>query len=664
MWPLLLDMTKDESVQNLRNLELEAYSHLVSALRAQGPLNSDKRKLLKETSSVLNISQERHKAEIRRALSDEKLNTICYQVNNHNEFSEEWAQEGRRSVSLVPRMSPQTGYSVIADELSEAANQSNKLPLSTSSDRKRIAVSHPNQILNDGKSNMFKLPDGSKHDDSKKRKLSICPENSTLAQHLLGTPKITRIQQIYKQKVKIKPKDQIEKSKSDDDESSQDSITPHLPNQILIPKHAQTFKITTGSVVPSTSSQKINLISSVNLQPANVQEISELNSEQKANDLPLTLSQNIVSHPMDNNRDKILTTLKSNNNITFKTLSGAVTTPVDLNKVVKMCPSRKITKTVRTATGQKLIVVSNTQTIPTSSLHRTLTLPFVKNISVRNFDKFKIVTTTVTTTNITTTVVNSSTLNSAKHKVVTVKTNPTGAKKIFPVTQLQVLKKGNIKVLPFGGKILGKATTSTTSSPVYIMNSVGSLQTLTKTTTAVPIVTTTKESAVIENHQIESESPNKCNNLVEESQPSVEDNNKNIYNEAVEMKNEVTDINVGITEDYDAKIDEFHIQTIPVVECAAVIEKDKVEDNKEKVKQVNSIVVENECNSLEEAISDQPQQDSETISEPNVFVTEEVKVGYVNEHQVSEESDNLIKSNFFPQQADNFMNLKIDYQSN
>lgn len=60
-------------------LELEAYSQLVSALRAQGPLNSDKRKLLKDTSSLLNITQERHKAEVRRAINDEKLSTIAYQ---------------------------------------------------------------------------------------------------------------------------------------------------------------------------------------------------------------------------------------------------------------------------------------------------------------------------------------------------------------------------------------------------------------------------------------------------------------------------------------------------------------------------------------------------------------------------------------------------------
>lgn len=60
-------------------LELEAYASLVSALRAQGALNTEKIKLLKESSVVLNISQDRHKAEVRRAVNDEKLNTIAYQ---------------------------------------------------------------------------------------------------------------------------------------------------------------------------------------------------------------------------------------------------------------------------------------------------------------------------------------------------------------------------------------------------------------------------------------------------------------------------------------------------------------------------------------------------------------------------------------------------------
>lgn len=51
----------------------------MTALRAQGPLNAEKLKLLKETASALNIAPDRHKAEIRRAVNDEKLNTIAFQ---------------------------------------------------------------------------------------------------------------------------------------------------------------------------------------------------------------------------------------------------------------------------------------------------------------------------------------------------------------------------------------------------------------------------------------------------------------------------------------------------------------------------------------------------------------------------------------------------------
>lgn len=59
--------------------ELEAYAGLVTALRAQGCLNQEKAKILKDTCILLNITQDRHKAEIRRVVNDEKLNTIAYQ---------------------------------------------------------------------------------------------------------------------------------------------------------------------------------------------------------------------------------------------------------------------------------------------------------------------------------------------------------------------------------------------------------------------------------------------------------------------------------------------------------------------------------------------------------------------------------------------------------
>ncbi|KAJ8975838.1 hypothetical protein NQ317_001235 [Molorchus minor] len=173
MWPLLLDMTKEESVQNLRNLELEAYAHLVSALRAQGPLNSDKRKLLKETSVALNITQERHKAEVRRAISDEKLNTIAYHITGHGESLEDWAQEGRRLVPLLPRTAPQTAFSALADETAEVATQCNKqLPLPSSTERKRQTVTQLSAAATTetSKTVPFRIPDPPKAEENKKEK--------------------------------------------------------------------------------------------------------------------------------------------------------------------------------------------------------------------------------------------------------------------------------------------------------------------------------------------------------------------------------------------------------------------------------------------------------------------------------------------------------------
>lgn len=99
MWPLLLDSSEEECMKTLRRLgisttffldknstntnlffccvELEAYGCLVSALRAQGGLTSEKLKILKETASALHITPERHRAEIRRAVNDEQLCTIA-----------------------------------------------------------------------------------------------------------------------------------------------------------------------------------------------------------------------------------------------------------------------------------------------------------------------------------------------------------------------------------------------------------------------------------------------------------------------------------------------------------------------------------------------------------------------------------------------------------
>lgn len=100
---------------------------------------------------------------------------------------------------MLPRVPPQTPYTIIADDASEAAVQYNKqLPLPANTERKRSATSlSPSGSNNEtvGKSQTFRVPEVPK-DDFKKRKSHI-GENSSLAQHLLG-PKLSRIQQIYR----------------------------------------------------------------------------------------------------------------------------------------------------------------------------------------------------------------------------------------------------------------------------------------------------------------------------------------------------------------------------------------------------------------------------------------------------------------------------------
>ncbi|KAM8817863.1 BRCA2-interacting transcriptional repressor EMSY isoform 10-T10 [Rhynchonycteris naso] len=124
VWPTLLDLSRDECKRILRKLELEAYAGVISALRAQGDLTKEKKDLLGELSKVLSISTERHRAEVRRAVNDERLTTIAHNMSGPNSSSE-WSIEGRRLVPLMPRLVPQTAFTVTANAVANAAVQHN-----------------------------------------------------------------------------------------------------------------------------------------------------------------------------------------------------------------------------------------------------------------------------------------------------------------------------------------------------------------------------------------------------------------------------------------------------------------------------------------------------------------------------------------------------------
>ena len=56
--------------------ECQAYTSLVDTYRAGGVLTEEKKSSLERVAALLNITGARHKAEIRRAVNDEVLNTI------------------------------------------------------------------------------------------------------------------------------------------------------------------------------------------------------------------------------------------------------------------------------------------------------------------------------------------------------------------------------------------------------------------------------------------------------------------------------------------------------------------------------------------------------------------------------------------------------------
>ncbi|XP_056909637.1 BRCA2-interacting transcriptional repressor EMSY [Takifugu flavidus] len=140
VWPTILDLGRDECKRILRKLELEAYAGVISALRAQGDLTKEKKDLLGNLTKILGISTERHRAEVRRAVNDERLNTIAYHMSGPNSSSE-WSIEGRRLVPLMPRLVPQTAFTVTANAVANAtANQNASLPVPAETGNKEVVV--------------------------------------------------------------------------------------------------------------------------------------------------------------------------------------------------------------------------------------------------------------------------------------------------------------------------------------------------------------------------------------------------------------------------------------------------------------------------------------------------------------------------------------------
>ncbi|KAL6079509.1 hypothetical protein STEG23_038064, partial [Scotinomys teguina] len=172
---------------------LEAYAGVISALRAQGDLTKEKKDLLGELSKVLSISTERHRAEVRRAVNDERLTTIAHNMSGPNSSSE-WSIEGRRLVPLMPRLVPQTAFTVTANAVANAAVQHNAslpVPAETAS-KEGVSCSDEDEKprkrrrTNSSSSSPVVLKEVPK---------AIVPVSKTITVPVSGSPKMSNIMQ-------------------------------------------------------------------------------------------------------------------------------------------------------------------------------------------------------------------------------------------------------------------------------------------------------------------------------------------------------------------------------------------------------------------------------------------------------------------------------------
>ncbi|KAM9173696.1 BRCA2-interacting transcriptional repressor EMSY isoform 3-T3 [Pangshura tecta] len=253
VWPTLLDLSRDECKRILRKLELEAYAGVISALRAQGDLTKDKKDLLGELSKVLSISTERHRAEVRRAVNDERLTTIAHNMSGPNSSSE-WSIEGRRLVPLMPRLVPQTAFTVTANAVANAAIQHNSsLPVPAETGNKEgVSCSDDDEKprkrrrTNSSSSSPVLLKEVPK---------AVTPVTKTITVPVSGSPKMSNIMQ-----------------------SIANSLPPHMsPVKITFTKPStQTTNTTTQKVIIVTTSPSSTFVPNILSKSHNYAAVTKL----------------------------------------------------------------------------------------------------------------------------------------------------------------------------------------------------------------------------------------------------------------------------------------------------------------------------------------------------------------------------------------------------
>ncbi|VEN49037.1 unnamed protein product, partial [Callosobruchus maculatus] len=392
-------------------------------------------------------------------------------VTGSTDTSEDWAQEGRRLVPLLPRTAPQTALSALADEAADVANQCNKqLPVPTSTERRRPPVvsgqaqpPHPTTTvasvsdmsgLGASKSTMpFRMPDPPKPDD-KKRKLA--QDTSNLAQQLIS-PRLCRIQNLYRQRSKSKSREIHKK---------------------LEPEHLEVYEqhlIPGVQAIPVSQSQfvhqKVNVLQNITLQPIKEEEA----------DMDSSVYQQRCSNE-NHSPQKVFI----NANLSAAMKSGSL--PSGELKQIKMASA-----------------------------------------------------------------------------------------KVIPLSQLQMLSsKGSIRVLPLGGKIVGKGLTSLSpsASSLYVMN------TSPKLVKAPPKVQV--QSIEVKTEEIEEDGTTRSSNLRGNNKPTIMEN---------DLQNAPSIVTIQNQENFEVKVEK--VEEVHIPEIKTEIENFKQETEREEDK-TKVIVVKNE----------------------------------------------------------------------
>uniref|UniRef100_A0A8C0BJJ1 BRCA2-interacting transcriptional repressor EMSY n=1 Tax=Buteo japonicus TaxID=224669 RepID=A0A8C0BJJ1_9AVES len=417
VWPTLLDLSRDECKRILRKLELEAYAGVISALRAQGDLTKEKKDLLGELSKVLSISTERHRAEVRRAVNDERLTTIAHNMSGPNSSSE-WSIEGRRLVPLMPRLVPQTAFTVTANAVANAAVQHNaSLPVPAETGNKEVVVCYsytsttstptstpvPSGSVATVKSprpaspasNVVVLPSGStvyvksvscSDDDEKPRKRRRTNSSSSSPVLLKEVPKaVTPVTKTITVPVSGSPK------MSNIMQSIANSLPPHMsPVKITFTKPStQTTNTTTQKVIIVTTSPSSTFVPNILSKSHNYAAVTKLvptsviASTTQKQPVVITASQSsLVSSSSSSsscstpsctaNTIAVTAVVSSTPSVVMSTVAQGVKIITQQVQPSKILP-KPVTATLPSSSNSPIMVVSSNGTIMTTKLVTTPT---------------------------------------------------------------------------------------------------------------------------------------------------------------------------------------------------------------------------------------------------------------------------------------------------